>query len=559
MPRAPRFTISVIADLFAQLEYAPADTRRRQMDAAERLIADINPQQNYPDDFVTYRITGYRPEGDAEPSMLVGQALRADLVNLVLRLSRGLRLPSDRDGRIAAPVEDVARALNISVKTMQRYRRQGLVCHVVVFADGVQRVSCYDDALARFTAGHERDMSRAVRFTRLSAVLERRIVEQARELRRQHKRSLNAIARDLAIEHGRAHETIRQLLRKHDRSSRKPVFVEPGPVDERIGRLMYRAWRMGIEPAALARRYRKSKPTVLRAINRRRADLLRRLTIKHVQLPTFELPDAGKVILSALPVRSGLDDGWLARDVLELIDELYTDAPPIQEHEQALAAAYNFLKHRASRSIKALGAWPASDPLDAIETDLRWAAALRARLTQMGLPAALRRIEHNLHRPITHLPMDEIARLMRVALILVLRTVDALDLARGQRLERMAGFAMDRELARLPAIGPTHKAAVRHTPGSGITIEPPTGLVAWHWLIPPRSWQQHVQALCDLERQAVTLRYGWTGEPPLTCRAVAKRLHQTAIRTVRVLRAAEAGLRRAAGEPNVGSSRCATE
>src|SRR5262245_58245432 len=92
MPRAPRFTISVIEELFAQLEYAPAETRSRQMDAAERLVADIDPQMNYPEEFVVYRITGYRPDRSGEATMFVGLALRADLVNMVLRLSRGLKL-----------------------------------------------------------------------------------------------------------------------------------------------------------------------------------------------------------------------------------------------------------------------------------------------------------------------------------------------------------------------------------------------------------------------------------------------------------------------------------
>ena len=72
MPRVARFKIAAVEDLLRQLEYAPAETRRRQMDAAERLIADIDPNQNYPQDFITFRITGYRPDAVDEPITFVG-------------------------------------------------------------------------------------------------------------------------------------------------------------------------------------------------------------------------------------------------------------------------------------------------------------------------------------------------------------------------------------------------------------------------------------------------------------------------------------------------------
>ena len=62
MPRTARFKIAAIQELLRQLEYAPAETRRRQMDAAEALIADLDPHQNYPEDFIIFRITGYRPD-----------------------------------------------------------------------------------------------------------------------------------------------------------------------------------------------------------------------------------------------------------------------------------------------------------------------------------------------------------------------------------------------------------------------------------------------------------------------------------------------------------------
>ena len=542
MPRAPRFTISVIGELFAQLEYAPAETRMRQMDAAERLIADIDPQQNYPDEFVIFRITGYRPDRSGESSMLVGRALRADLASLVLRLSHGLKLKATHSGRRAVAMKDAAAKLNVSTKTLQRYRKQGLAFHIVMFDGGMAREACFEDALARFVNGHADAVAKAGKFSRAGKDVEQRIVVQARAMRREKKRSLNDIAKALAKEHGRAHETIRQMLRRHDRRSARRIFTEPGPVDERIERQMYRAWMNGVELAALAKKYRKSKPTVLRAVNHRRAELLRGLTLRPVHLPTFDLPDAGTVILSSPAVRSALDDSWLAQDVLALVTELREADSPKEAHEHALVAGYNFLKHRAAMAIAGMAASPNSAKLDAIETDLRWAAMLKAKLARMGLPSALLRIEHNLHRPILQLPTDEIARLMRTSLQVVLRTVETVNPTRGQRLERAVAFAMDRELAKSTGLPDAQRASARHGAASGMTIEPAGGFVSWRWLIAPRAWRNQLQSLDEVQRKAVTLRHGVNGGPPMTVAQVARAMKVTSIRAARIVRAAEAAL-----------------
>ncbi|MCZ6446325.1 MAG: hypothetical protein O6758_09085, partial [Planctomycetota bacterium] len=142
MPRVARFKIAALGELFRQLMYAPLVARRRQMEAAEQLVAQIDPQQVYPEEFIIFRITGYRPDLPDEPVGLVGEALVADLVTLIQRLSQGLDLSSLNDDRTPVMLDDLARRLNVSAKTLQRYRKQGLVCHYVVFGDGTQRLAC---------------------------------------------------------------------------------------------------------------------------------------------------------------------------------------------------------------------------------------------------------------------------------------------------------------------------------------------------------------------------------------------------------------------------------
>ena len=122
MPRVSRYKIAEVGDLSRQLMYAPARARRRHMDAAEELVAQIDPGQIYPQEFVVFRITGYRPDHTEQPVALVGEALVPDLVTLIQRLSRTLDLPWEGEGRRAIALDDLARRLNVSAKTLQRYR-----------------------------------------------------------------------------------------------------------------------------------------------------------------------------------------------------------------------------------------------------------------------------------------------------------------------------------------------------------------------------------------------------------------------------------------------------
>ena len=49
MPRRPRFRTAEVSALHEGLRFAPPETRRRQMAAAERIIGELGPLQLYPE------------------------------------------------------------------------------------------------------------------------------------------------------------------------------------------------------------------------------------------------------------------------------------------------------------------------------------------------------------------------------------------------------------------------------------------------------------------------------------------------------------------------------
>ena len=541
MPRAARFKVAAVSELLKQLRYAPEKTRLRQMDATEQLVAEIDPTRNYPQDFIVFRITGYRPEFGST-TMLVGEALLPDLVNFVLHISRDLHLKADHAGRVSRRLEAVAKDLGISSKTLQRYRARGLVCHFVQI-DGRQRLACFDDSLQRFLAANNQRVTRAAGFKRIDEQTQQQIIDQARALRKQHRLSLNQAARRLAADHGRAHETLRLMLRRHDRTSPEPIFSEPGLVSDRDARLLYRAWCRGVPVSAMAKRFGKTTMTIHRAINRWRANRLRALDLSYINLPTFNLDDASTVILSHPAANSQLDELLPVNDALQLIAAAQSAPPPDPDAEQAMIAAYNLLKRRAASTIESFSDWPNAGQVDAAETDLRWAHRLKGRLVSLALPAALRSIEQHLHRTLKDQPAEIITNHLQLAVQVLARMVDAIDPSRGQSLVRLAGQAVDRALSMQspPLAG---RAAIRHRDGVVPLDHLLADITPWGWLDKPID-ARRLHRLPEPLRQLLILRHGLDGTPPHSIQQIAAHLERTPSGVSRRLTTATRKLREA--------------
>lgn len=569
MPRAPAFKIPALADLQRQLQYAPPETRRRQMDSAERLVNAIDPNLAYPREFVIFRITGYRPDGD-DMITFAGPALRTDLANLIQRISDTLDLPPHRDGHAALRLEDVAARLGVSSKTIQRYRREGLVCHVVVFGPaggggggggvggvgGERQLACYEDALANFSATRSEHLRKAARFTRMSAETEAIILREAAELRAGRGLSLNAAAKTIARRHGRAHETIRQMLRKRDQAAVKrgeqPLFDnERGPLTRREVATLHRAWMRGIDLGPMAERFDRSRPAIHRAITRHRAEMLRHLKVAFIEMPTFEMIGAADVILASRAVTCDLLALPPLDDAIRLLEWASAAEAPEESFEDAMLGAWNLLKRRAAAGIAKLAEVESSsgEEVDAIETDLRWATRLHRRLTLLAFPAAVKRIEANHGRSLLSHSAEQIVSLTRLSAGVIRESLEGVDPSRDQRLERVVAFAMERALAQRdrPMASAPMKAAARHAPGATIALGGVFDAIdEWEtWLDPWRNWRGSLAALSEASRAMLGMRYGWDGGPPRTMIAIAEVLKRNGPVVARGLQKATRELRAA--------------
>ena len=407
MPRTAAFTSGVLQELYRQLEYAPDETHRRQMDAAEQLLEDIQPGRLYPEDFIVFRITSYRFDRPGTTTAVVGDALRRDLVNFIQRLSWDLELSPQQSRGDAVPMDLVAERLGVSRRTLQRCRRDGLVMHWVRESTGRRRLSCFPDALDRFLSEHGDRIASAAAMQRMDHDEQEQVWALAEDEVQSHPEcSLNEVALRLAVRTGRGHETIRRLLRRFNSAAAQPLFNEHGPLTDRDGRLAIRFRRRGVFWVQIAERFGKSEAAVHRAVLRSRrrelADVIELLDEHALEVPDELAEDACSSDLPH-PARHG---HWSsdAGDAASLCRDMQ---------------AVHVLHRRAVTAMAIMGAAPTVETIDQVETWLRWAAMLQLRVVLGCWQGAISVVEDRLQQPIAALPNEQRAAFIKTTLDII--------------------------------------------------------------------------------------------------------------------------------------------
>jgi RNA polymerase primary sigma factor len=602
MPPLPRISTPALAGLAQQLRFAPADALRRDIDRAEALAAEIDPAQTYPEDWLVFRITGYRPDLGA-PAMIAGSSLLADLSALVERLCDAAHLlAAEMPDAVPAPV--LAARWAVSRKTLDRCRKSGLIARRVIGDESKPFLVFTPSAIAAYERRDAARLREAAAFTRIPPELEARMIRRAARYRRRFKCSLNAAAERLARRYGRAHETVRQLLRRHDRGARAEhaIFSEPGLLTDRQKEAVFRAWLRAVEPGDMARRYGRSRAAIHRAINEARAQRLRGLDLPAASgAPASAVATNLDPVLAPVHVRTGLGAPG-ETDLLAFIESARATGAPLGVEELARSAAYHaLLCHAAARAAALPASGAGAEALDQIETALRWAARLKAELVRSQLPLMIRTLEGAIGRPLEQLRAGELIRLITDSIAAIAHAVDQFDpatLPRPARLPRAAKPHSERP-ARAPADLPARLASpasialsrvasawVKTTapppassapsrlaataaqpqarPRATTRLTPGTDLADWTlriapwqaWLEPRAAVRHALERLPDRSRLFLIARFGWAvagdgraggsgtgGGPPHTLTSLAATFRTTRIQAARLeLRALHAAL-----------------
>ena len=326
---------------------------------------------------------------------VVGPAYKRTLID---QLSKTLALPA-ADGN-AKTADALASELNVSTKTLSRWRKAGLRWRWIVPMKGARPVIGFTaDAVEHFRTHQSQRVAKATTFSQLTPAQRERIIARARRLASTTDATFNQVAAHLAKRTGRALETIRLSLEKHDQQQSHAddkLFADrSGPLTARQKRLISRAHRMGGGVGKLAERFRRSRATIHRVVLDRRAGRALRLPLEFVPHANFARDDAADVYLRASlePVKASKHTRLSAVPVDGLPEgrqPLYTQPVVSPDKIRSLFLRYNFLKHRAIASREKFAHAPArAADLNRIEADIARAARVRRLLDTWPLPVVL--------------------------------------------------------------------------------------------------------------------------------------------------------------------------
>ncbi|MEO1129679.1 MAG: hypothetical protein AAFX05_08250 [Planctomycetota bacterium] len=548
MPRLSRLRVPALLELAEQLRYAPRAATERQITRVEELAAELDPSLAYPEDFIVFRITGYRPEM-TDPRMIVGEALLSDLSALAERLSEHAQMPLSDMGEVLT-IDGLTERWSVTRRTLERWRRRGLIARRARDGQGAVRIVFRDDVVRAFEASNGGIVEKASSFTRLTEEDRHRALLWARGYRVRLGWSRHAAAGRIAWRLGRSRETIRALLESHDADASVPLFEEAGPLTPRQRRTIERMDRWGIAPGPMASHFGRSRATVHRVIDERRAERLSRLDLSG---PADAHPWDLRHVQSLLQLPAVQGIGWVDPivDVGLLIEQADADAPTPPEIEHARSEAMVWLLRRARDGRDALGARSiSSTALDRVETDLRWVTHLKGALVQSQRGLIVRTVRERIGGDLEQVDGLELASILDACFQATVLAVGRHDPTKGGRVAAPVSLALNRLLAGAATAPPT-KARRRDAPRPTLA-DWSRRLTPWQeWLAPPESLRAHIETL-DADARAVALaRYGLGGEPPRTMPEIEATLGCAPGRASTLLRTAVREARRVAGEASV--------
>ncbi len=456
MPPLTRITTGALSRLAEQLRFAPREALVRDVERIEALALEIDGGGVYSEEWVVFRVTGFRADIEGAEA-IGGEAVLRDLSALAERLSMSARLSAAGDGGgDIVTLAALSARWGVSSKTVERLRRRGLIARRVLDERGKWRLGFSARAADAFAAAHPALIARAAGFSRMDERVRARVLRCARLYRRAGL-TLNEASDRIARRYGRSREAVRQMLIKHDRrhAGGGAIFGLRGPLRrEEASDALARAG-LGVELRRSASAMSRSAAAVRRGVNLVRAERLRGVLLEGVGegVGVEEDGERGGVSFAGPDLEDGSASADLGgpgvTDLLRFIQAARRREVPLGVVERARARAFRGLLTRAR--VWTLGldrAFPSAEGIDAIETALRWAARLKAELLRSHLALVVQTLEERAGVRLEEQRAARAEELVVLGLRAAGRAVDAFDPSRGGRLAAPITLLVTREASR---------------------------------------------------------------------------------------------------------------
>ncbi len=454
---------SRIFDLARQLAFSPAEKKRDQLEAACRLLQQVNPAEDYPLDFVIFRLTGFRPR-QSDDAPISGRVLLADISKLVEYLADTLEL---RTSDVPEPVlsqDDVTRLFKVSSKTIQRWRTKGLVAQRYIFPDGTRRLGFRASAVESFTRNNAAHIDAAARFRQLTEADRQWIIRRARRLVERCGCNLKTVSLRISRRMVRSPETIRYVIRKHDRAyPDKAIFPgSAGPLQTQDRQIITNCFDRGVSVPNLAHRYGRTRSSIYRVVGLEKAQRIKNMPVDFIDNPLFQLPNADAVVLGTLADEArhaaaalasigsmagadGESEAWrrpppgLPPHLTEMFRQNPLPEPLVLDAFRRM----NYFKCRARQLQQNLDLASArSSEISEVEGLLAQASSIKNQLV------------HNFLRVVVYVARKhqragkDISELVSDGTLWLLRAIDAYDFSRGVKFSTYLSYSLMKNYAR---------------------------------------------------------------------------------------------------------------
>ncbi len=342
-----------------QVRFAPPHRRLEQLARGEKLLVEIDEAREYPFQYVCYRITEFRPE--SYPNLLIsGADLVHDLGLFLGNLADSM--PPMTAEEVNEPVftmEEFSRKLNVTSRTINRWRKRGLI-GIPVLHQGRRQIGFVASLVEPFLNAHSDQIERSGKFTQLTQAEKDEIVSAARQHVRLGAGSFTEITRTIAARLGRAPETVRYTLKNFDREYPSQALFpsRTGPLDPAAKQTIFNSYRRGIAVNTLAKTFQRTTSSMYRVINEIRAQKLLEQPIDLIPNATFEDASLEEAILAPMPGAEAFEEARrrmrVPKDAPPELASLYELPLLTKDQEQHLFRKMNYLKFKAKQLLDSL-------------------------------------------------------------------------------------------------------------------------------------------------------------------------------------------------------------
>jgi RNA polymerase sigma factor (sigma-70 family) len=445
MTRYHNPAIKQLAD--QQVRYTPVDVRVEQMDKAERLLSEIDQSKSYRYQDLCERITSFRPA--MYPDLVIdGKDAVHDLGLFVEDLSASTNQSVEQAGELVYTVDDLSQRFNVSTKTVDRWRKRGLVGRRFKFGNR-SRIGFLTSSVDRFVNEHSDEVRRGSRFSQLSNEEREDIIRKARRLAR-YGACPSEISKRLSRTFDRSPETIRYTLRQYDEQHpENAVFPNASaPLSETRKREIYQRYQRGASAETLAAGFHRTRTSVYRIVSEVRAELLFEQPIDFMDSPEFHKSDADRVILGPPPeVDKKASRVKPPPGLPPYLASLYSIPLLTREEEGYYFRKMNFLKFKAAKLRSRIDrSRPRARDLDTLEELLAKAVEVKNFLIRSNL----RLVVSIAKRHMT--PATNFFEMVSDGNMSLIRAIEKFDYTKGNKFSTYATWAIMKNYARsIPA------------------------------------------------------------------------------------------------------------